>query len=72
MIRIEELVQYNAECLQVSSFRDYGPNGLQVAGKPMVQRLLTGVSACEALLTQAIAQNADVVLVHHGLFWHIQ
>lgn len=69
MIRIEELVQYNAECLQVSSFRDYGPNGLQVAGKPMVQRLLTGVSACEALLTQAIAQNADVVLVHHGLFW---
>lgn len=69
MIQIEELVQYNAECLQISSFRDYCPNGLQVAGQLQVQRLLTGVSVCEALLLKAVALKVDTVLVHHGLFW---
>ncbi len=53
-------------------FRDYGPNGLQVEGKPQVQRLVSGVRASLACIEAAVAQGADALLVHHGLFWRGQ
>ncbi|ACZ76062.1 type 2 GTP cyclohydrolase I [Dickeya zeae] len=55
--------------LHVAAFQDYGPNGLQVEGRSDVQRIVTGVTACQALLDAAVAQQADAVLVHHGYFW---
>lgn len=58
--------------LQPALFRDYGPNGLQVEGRPVVRRLVTGVTASLALIEAAIAAQADAVLVHHGLFWRGQ
>lgn len=48
---------------------DYSPNGLQVEGKPEVKKIVTGVTASLALIEQAIAVNADAILVHHGYFW---
>lgn len=50
-------------------FTDYCPNGLQVEGRAEVNRLVTGVTACQALLDAAIAEGADAILVHHGYFW---
>ena len=50
-------------------FKDYCPNGLQVEGKTHIRRIVTGVTASEALLRAAIACEADAVLVHHGWFW---
>ncbi len=64
-----ELDSYLGTLLEVGKFRDYGPNGLQVEGKPEVQRLVSGVTASRAFIEAAIAQNADALLVHHGLFW---
>jgi dinuclear metal center YbgI/SA1388 family protein len=58
--------------LQPSLFSDYGPNGLQVEGRPEIHRLVTGVTASRALIDAAIAQGADAILVHHGLFWRGQ
>ena len=58
--------------LDVSAFRDYGPNGLQVEGKPEVRRLVSGVTASLALIDSAISVQADAILVHHGLFWRGQ
>lgn len=55
--------------LDVASFRDYCPNGLQVEGRRDVARIATGVSASAELLEQALAAGADLVLTHHGLFW---
>ncbi|WP_023639239.1 type 2 GTP cyclohydrolase I [Dickeya zeae] len=55
--------------LNVAAFQDYGPNGLQVEGRSDVQHIVTGVTACQALLDAAVAQQADAVLVHHGYFW---
>ncbi len=55
--------------LVVNEGADACPNGLQVEGKPSISRVVTGVSACEALFEAAIARQADAVLVHHGLFW---
>ena len=55
--------------LDAGRFRDYGPNGLQVEGKPEVRKLVCGVTASLALIEAAVAAQADALLVHHGLFW---
>jgi dinuclear metal center YbgI/SA1388 family protein len=55
--------------LKPETFRDYGPNGLQVEGRTEVRRLVSGVTASLALIDAAVAAGADALLVHHGLFW---
>lgn len=64
-----ELETYLDQLLNVSKFRDYCPNGLQVEGKHEVKRIVTGVTACQALIDRAIELEADAILVHHGYFW---
>ena len=64
-----EIESYLGTLLEVGKFRDYGPNGLQVEGKPEVHRLISGVTASRAFIEAAIEQKADALLVHHGLFW---
>ena len=58
--------------LQPERLKDYGPNGLQVEGKPRIERLVSGVTASQALIDAAIAERADAIFVHHGLFWRGQ
>jgi len=58
--------------LQPERFKDYGPNGLQVEGKPHIERIVSGVTASRALIEAAIDQRADALFVHHGLFWRGQ
>ncbi len=65
------LAAFNAE-LQPERFQDYGPNGLQVEGKPRIARLVSGVTASRALIDAAIEAGADAIFVHHGLFWRGQ
>jgi dinuclear metal center YbgI/SA1388 family protein len=64
-----ELDAYLDQYLDVAKFRDYCPNGLQVEGKPAVERIVTGVTASLELIERAIEARADAVLVHHGYFW---
>ncbi|THU01971.1 Nif3-like dinuclear metal center hexameric protein [Lampropedia puyangensis] len=63
------LLETLSALLKPGDFEDYGPNGLQVEGKPHVRKLVSGVTACEDLIDAAIAAQADALLVHHGLFW---
>ena len=58
--------------LQPERFKDYGPNGLQVEGRPCIARLVSGVTASQGLIDAAIAERADAIFVHHGLFWRGQ
>ena len=58
--------------LQPSLFKDYGPNGLQVEGRPVVRKVVSGVTASLALIDAAIEVDADALFVHHGLFWRGQ
>jgi dinuclear metal center YbgI/SA1388 family protein len=67
-----EIESYLAALLSVESFKDYGPNGLQVEGRAEVRQLVSGVTASLALIEGAIADGADALLVHHGLFWRGQ
>lgn len=64
-----ELQNYLHSFLNVDSFKDYAPNGLQVEGANEIQTIVTGVTACQALIDEAIKLNADAILVHHGYFW---
>ena len=69
--RSEILAAFDA-LLQPERFRDYGPNGLQVEGTADVRKIVSGVTASRALIEAAIAQQADTIFVHHGLFWRGQ
>lgn len=70
MLELTELSNYLATYLKIDLFDDYGPNGLQVEGRPKIKKILTGVTASQALLDVAIEKKVDAVLVHHGYFWH--
>ena len=65
----DDLTAYLAEFLMIDDYKDYAPNGLQVEGKADVKVIVTGVTACQALIDEAIKLNADAILVHHGYFW---
>ncbi|MBF6057216.1 Nif3-like dinuclear metal center hexameric protein [Thiomicrorhabdus heinhorstiae] len=69
MILTEDLVAYLNGLLQVERYKDYAPNGLQVEGKAEIRKIVTGVTASQALIEAAIDAEADAILVHHGYFW---
>src|SRR5436190_12461108 len=69
MTDLETLIGYLDDVLKPRNFEDYGPNGLQVPGRAEIRVVATGVSAGAELFERAAAEGADLVLVHHGLFW---
>ncbi|WP_448218070.1 Nif3-like dinuclear metal center hexameric protein [Endozoicomonas sp. 2B-B] len=68
-ITLKQLVKILEDELQPGLFKDYCPNGLQVEGSEQIKRLVTGVTACQALIDKAVELRADAILVHHGYFW---
>jgi dinuclear metal center YbgI/SA1388 family protein len=69
MAPVREIVSFLDELLDPGAFADYCPNGLQVPGRADVDRVATGVSASLELFERAVAIDAGLVLVHHGVFW---
>ncbi|MDO4249487.1 MAG: Nif3-like dinuclear metal center hexameric protein [Neisseria sp.] len=65
----KSVVEWLDHTLQVSSFTDYAPNGLQVEGRDTVNTVVTSVTASLAAIEYAADKKADLLLVHHGLFW---
>jgi dinuclear metal center YbgI/SA1388 family protein len=65
----DEILAFCDELLEVQQYEDYGPIGLQVVGAPEVRKIVCGVSASRELFEEAAARGAQLVLVHHGLFW---
>lgn len=64
-----EIVSYTNELLNITQFKDYAPNGLQVEGKQEIQHIVSGVTASLQFIEAAIQAKADAILVHHGYFW---
>ena len=69
IITAQALTKFCDDYLSADAFKDYAPNGLQVDGGQPIQRIVSGVTACEALIDAAIADNANAIMVHHGYFW---
>jgi dinuclear metal center YbgI/SA1388 family protein len=65
----DEIARYANELLEVSRWPEFGPPGLQVVGADEVTSIACGVSSSRELFEQAVAAGAELVLVHHGLFW---
>ena len=69
MMKNTDLESYISNLLKISVFKDYAPNGLQVEGKTEIKTIVTGVTASQTLIDEAIRLQADALLVHHGYFW---
>jgi dinuclear metal center YbgI/SA1388 family protein len=65
----DEIVAWADSYLDVAAYPDYGPMGLQVVGADEVRKIVCGVSASRDLFERAAEADAQLVLVHHGLFW---
>ena len=70
-MRLDELVRYLDEYLRVREVADdrHALNGLQVENGGEVRRIAAAVDACQATIAAAVERGADLLLVHHGLFW---
>lgn len=69
MINHLKLEQILNQLLNSDKINDYTPNGLQVEGKTQINKIVTGVTASQALIDYAVSVNADAIIVHHGYFW---
>ncbi|HEX3512042.1 MAG TPA: Nif3-like dinuclear metal center hexameric protein [Solirubrobacteraceae bacterium] len=68
-VALAQIIAEIDEVLEPGRYEDYCVNGLQVPGPSEVTTLATGVSAHAELFAQAAGEHADLLLVHHGLFW---
>jgi dinuclear metal center YbgI/SA1388 family protein len=69
MARRDQIIAFADQLLDVAAFPEYGRPGLQVVGADEVTQLACGVSSSKELFERAAESGAQVVLVHHGLFW---
>ena len=68
-VSLKELDIELKNLLKPEQFSDYCPNGLQVEGVGSVGKIVSGVTACKALIDAAVSVKAHLILVHHGYFW---
>jgi dinuclear metal center YbgI/SA1388 family protein len=68
---LQEIIEFADRYLQVADVVDYpnALNGLQIENNGRVSRLAAAVDATEATITGAVQAGADLLIVHHGLFW---
>ena len=69
MARRDEIAAYADALLESGRFPEFAPQGLQVIGADEVTTIACGVSASRELFERAVGHGAQLVLVHHGLFW---
>lgn len=69
MAQLNEIVQFLNETLNVSKIEDDSLNGLQVEGAPEIKKVALGVDASMELFEKAEAFGANLILIHHGIFW---
>jgi dinuclear metal center YbgI/SA1388 family protein len=70
-VKLSVIVQFCDRTLKTDEFTDWpgAVNGLQVENGGGVTKVAAAVDASSATITKAIAVHADLLLVHHGLFW---
>ena len=69
MAQRDEIIRFANELLEVERFPEYGTPGLQVVGADEVTKIACGVSSSKELFERAAAAGAQLLIVHHGMFW---
>jgi dinuclear metal center YbgI/SA1388 family protein len=69
--KLAAIVRYCDKLMRTGETQDYerAANGLQVENHGSVTRIAATVDASLATVRMAVAAKADLLLVHHGLFW---
>jgi len=68
-MKLEQIVEYLDNLLNVKDIPDESLNGLQVANSGEVKKAAFAVDVSLASIEKAAAEQADMLIVHHGLFW---
>ncbi len=68
-MNLKDLTNYLDAYLRIDEFEDHSQNGLQVEGPAEVQRIVLAVDSSLAGFAKAVELGADLLIVHHGLFW---
>jgi dinuclear metal center YbgI/SA1388 family protein len=69
-LRLKRIVAFLDNTLKISDFgADSAMNGLQVESSAEVKRIATAVDISDRSIMKAAASGADLLIVHHGLFW---
>lgn len=59
-----------SELMKISEYRDFSNNGLQVGNsEATVKKVAFAVDACLETIRKAAEEKADILFVHHGLYW---
>lgn len=66
----DQIVEYCNDTLSLHKYPDYGPMGLQVAGDEQVTGVAAAVSVNLDVIKRAKEGGANLLIVHHGLFWN--
>ena len=69
MQTLNEITNFLDNYLDIKSIKDQSFNGLQVQGKSDVKKIVFAVTAGMETFEKAKQANADMIVVHHGLFW---
>jgi len=71
MTRLDAVAAFADELLDVANIPDYpgAMNGVQVANRGDIERIVTAVDFSSAAIDGAIQAKARLILVHHGMFW---
>lgn len=69
MPKLSRIEKFLSDYLRPDQFIDPALNGAQVTGRDEIKRIVTGVSACLELFERAAEIEADMIIVHHGLFF---
>ncbi|ULH16487.1 Nif3-like dinuclear metal center hexameric protein [Deinococcus sp. KNUC1210] len=69
-VALDDVTAWLDRYLKISEFKDWSNNGLQVEGNRTVTRIAASVDTSLRSIEEAIASGADLMVVHHGLFWN--
>ena len=69
MTTCREILAWCDDILQTAQFKDYAPNGLQIEGAEKINKIVAAVTASRSAVECAAQQGAQLLLVHHGMFW---
>jgi len=69
MAKLKDIVKFLNNYLKIDEINDSSWNGLQIEGKPNVNRIVFAENASLDVFKKAIKEKADLIIVHHGHFW---
>jgi dinuclear metal center YbgI/SA1388 family protein len=66
----DEIVEFCNDVLELNDHPDYGPMGMQFEGVEWVDKIATAVSISKDVIERTHAAGAQLLIVHHGMFWN--